>query len=384
METKPLKKILVFAEHFAPAYKAGGIVRSLENLVKALDRRYEFEVVTSNTNLHRNEKIENVIPNQWTKFTEKCNVIYLSQEKQTFQEIKNIVSTVKPDYVYINGVFSPFFTLLPLFIFKLSLPAKIIIAPRGMLHKGNLRLKWLKKKIFLLGFKLCNLHNNIRWHATDVQEKNDILGIFGDTAEIVLATPLLNRTIPSFRPLSKLSGQLRLATISLIAYKKGHLQLIRTLKALQDKLSVELHIYGPVKDKPAWENCKKEISLLNDNIKVIYHGFIHPEDVEDILREYHFFVLLSHGENFCHAAYESLKVGRPIIISNQTPWRNLAVQKAGWDIDLRDKKVLLDVFKQAHDMDQTSYNNFCNGAQDLAKRFLYASHFEEQYAGLFA
>ena len=378
------RKILVFAEHFAPAYKAGGIVRSLENLVMLLEGEYEFAVVTSNTNLHRHERMENIVCNQWTKFNDRCNVIYLSGERQTISELKKIIRFVNPECVYINGIFSPFFTLSPLLLIKFfSYPAKVILAPRGMLHKGNLRMKRFKKNVFFFLFKLGRFHKQICWHSTDLQEKEDILQMFGRESNVVLAHPLPTPCITPLTQIRKTKGQLLLATISLIAYKKGHLQLLKTLKALQNKVSAELHIYGPVKDQAVWQCCQKEIEQLKNGIKVVYHGFVHPEEVAAVLGRYHFFVLLSQGENFCHAAYESLRVGRPLIISDQTPWRNLEVQHAGWDINLYNQNKLFQVLEHAHDMDQATYDELCQGAQSLAKRFLIEAEFKQQYETLF-
>jgi hypothetical protein len=53
MSSSQSQKILILAEHFAPAYKAGGIVRSLENMVRELEGNFDFWIVTGNANLSR-------------------------------------------------------------------------------------------------------------------------------------------------------------------------------------------------------------------------------------------------------------------------------------------------------------------------------------------
>ena len=55
---------------------------------------------------------------------------------------------------------------------------KIILAPRGMLHKGALKNKYIKKSIFLKLFLLIGWSRRIIFQATDEQERKDIQYFF--------------------------------------------------------------------------------------------------------------------------------------------------------------------------------------------------------------
>jgi glycosyltransferase involved in cell wall biosynthesis len=159
---------------------------------------------------------------------------------------------------------------------------------------------------------------------------------------------------------------------------------LETLKALENEISVEYHIYGPVKDPEYWQACQQVIATLKPSIQVTYHGNIHPTEVTATLQQYHFFVLPSKGENFGHAIYESLNAGRPVIISDQTPWKRLQEQEAGWDLDLRDPQSLPEAILHASRMGQAEYNQCCEGAQGVARRFVTESDFAGQYKVLFS
>jgi glycosyltransferase involved in cell wall biosynthesis len=211
----------------------------------------------------------------------------------------------------------------------------------------------------------------------------DIRRMFGAEAEIILANDTPDLVAQPLAPIQKESGSLKLVTISLITAKKGHLTLLETLKALEDQISVEYHIYGPVKDPDYWQACQQQIALLKPSIKVVYHGNIHPTEVTATLQQYHFFVLPSKGENFGHAIYEAFNAGRPVIISNQTPWKKLQQQQAGWDVDLQDRKALSEALKRAYQMNQTEYEAWCRGARGVARRFVDESNFTDQYNTLF-
>jgi glycosyltransferase involved in cell wall biosynthesis len=53
-----------------------------------------------------------------------------------------------------------------------------------------------------------------------------------------------------------------------------------------------------------------------------------------VLSKHHLFFLPTCGENFGHVILEALLAGCPVLISDQTPWRNLQAKGVGWDLPL--------------------------------------------------
>ena len=51
---------------------------------------------------------------------------------------------------------------------------------------------------------------------------------------------------------------------------------------------------------------------------------------------YHAMLMPSLTENFSYTVLESLQVGIPVLISDQTPWLDLQSQRVGWDLPLED------------------------------------------------
>jgi glycosyltransferase involved in cell wall biosynthesis len=51
---------------------------------------------------------------------------------------------------------------------------------------------------------------------------------------------------------------------------------------------------------------------------------------------YHALLMPSLTENFSYTVLESLQAGIPVLISDQTPWRDLQSQGVGWDLSLED------------------------------------------------
>ena len=81
------KKVLILYDYFDPAYKAGGPIRSLVNLVKLLRRQLDLHILT--TNQDHDESILEVIPDQYVSYSDSAQVMYLSKQKRSYTSIKN-------------------------------------------------------------------------------------------------------------------------------------------------------------------------------------------------------------------------------------------------------------------------------------------------------
>jgi glycosyltransferase involved in cell wall biosynthesis len=66
----------------------------------------------------------------------------------------------------------------------------------------------------------------------------------------------------------------------------------------------------------------------------------------------------THGENYGHVILEALLAGTPVLLSDQTPWRNLEEAGAGWDIPLGDTDSYRRVIEQCAEMDTASYEQW--------------------------
>ena len=61
---------------------------------------------------------------------------------------------------------------------------------------------------------------------------------------------------------------------------------------------------------------------------------------------YHALLMPSLTENFSYTVLESLQAGIPVLISDQTPWRDLEAQGIGWDFSLSDSGRWLQALEQ--------------------------------------
>lgn len=364
--------ILVFASYYLPGYKAGGPIRSIENIVEQFFHEYEFFIVTSDRDLGDKEPYGTVPIKSWVAVG-KAKVLYLSYNDCTLKVIHQLIHEIQPDLLYFNTFFNPCFTIKPLIIRRLGLltkKIKVTLAPRGEFARGALVLKPWKKKIFMLFAKQIGLYCNLVWHASSSHEFNDIKRWAGKNAVIHIASNLApqNSVFQKIKK-EKCSGKLSVVCLARVARNKnihGALQILMGVKA-----EIEFHLYGPCEDEIYWKECLDIIEALPPNITVINHGELPHEFIGPSLSKHDLFFLPTHGENFGHAILEALNAGLPILISNLTPWRDLEIKGIGWDLSLDSTEKFHAVLENCAAMNEVQYkvllDKVFNFAQEISK-----------------
>lgn len=372
-----MSKILIIYPYFTPAQRAGGIVSSLSSLISNLPNLH-FDVLTSAYDL--DGSLLNVNTDNWVTLLPNCRVWY--QTADAAFDLNKTIASHHYSTIYINGIYGlPFFLspLLRLRRWKKQEGHKLVIAPRGMLQAGSLKIKQLKKKFYLTLLKLSGLLNRVHWHATDAQEVEDIRKVFGrvNVIKAIDSPPL--RPVYGDITQTKKEGSLKLVFLSLITEKKNLWFLLSIIDSHPD-LTVLLDIYGPVKDYGYWESCQ---SLIQRNsTRITYKGEVTPPQVPEVLRNYDLFVLPTHGENFGHAIFEALVAGKPVIITPFTPWQELEERSCGATLPLNADRWTR-MLQMYINMKPDEYLKQCINAQNYIRDFLSSLHFDEEYQQLF-
>ena len=150
---------------------------------------------------------------------------------------------------------------------------------------------------------------------------------------------------------------------------KNLLGLLQALKSIETSM-IDLDIFGPVEDISYWSDCEAVIDILPRNISVNFRGAVESSKVLKTIAKYDLYVLLTEGENFGHTIYEALSASVPILISDQTPWRQLQSKSAGWDLPLSDNKGLICALEEAVSWNSSQIKEQKIGAYDLACDYL--------------
>lgn len=376
------KKILVLVDWFAPGYKAGGPIQSCLNFAFSLKSEFDIYVLTTDTDHGDDTPYAGIPTGKWlNNIHPDFKVKYLAKAGLRYEQIKKEILDLDADYIYLNHLFSPLFVVYPLWLkYRGKYRSQVVLCPRGALYDSALSVKPWKKTPFLKLFRWLSIHHQITFHATNQREEEAIERFFPGS-KVLIADNLPNSNQPVLRTVAKQPGSLKCVFIARIVPIKNLLFLLTALETVSR--SVELSVLGPVEDREYWQQCQQKIDRLPANIKVNYLGPRRNDELMAILQQHHLFALPTTGENFGHSIFEALLAGRPVLISDQTPWLGLAVKKAGWDLPLADATAFSRTLEVAADWDQETFDEWVQAAWSYAHRFIHNPELQNQYLRLF-
>ncbi|HEX8396183.1 MAG TPA: glycosyltransferase [Pyrinomonadaceae bacterium] len=375
-ERKP--KILILSDFYLPGFKSGAL-RTIANMVERMSDEFDFWILTGNRDSDGDgSSFADVRLNQWQPVG-KATVFYAAPDRLNLKNIGKIVAEAAPDAVYLNSFFSAL-TVKFLFLRRLGKIGKlpVMLAPEGEFSKGAIALKVRKKKSFLalaLGF---GLYKDLIWKAVSSDEKEDIVREIGERGDILIAANMPPRTIlENFKIESKppkKSGEARFVFLSRISQKKNLKFALELLKNVSGRATFD--IYGSIEDEKYWAECEKLIQRLPETVKVNFQGAVSYEQVAETFGKYHFFLFPTLGENFGHVVIESLAAGTLVVLSDQTPWRNLEKENIGWDLTFDDVSIWRNVVQRCVEMSETEFYEMANSARGFAVNWLASSEIE--------
>ncbi|PFE92785.1 glycosyl transferase family 1 [Bacillus thuringiensis] len=379
-----MKDILILAPYYLPGFKGGGPIRSISNLVHTLGNELNFKIITSDRDLGDSIAYEKVQNEVWTKVG-SAEVYYVTPEKFNFRYLRKIIKRTHYDFIYLNSFFNKNFSVIPILLRSMRrIPYKpIIVAPRGEFSPGALKIKKFKKELFIESTKLVGLHNKVIWHATSEEEKTDIKQIYGEEVPVRVAQNLPNVfENKEHQKKEKKRGELKLVFLSRITEKKNLKGALTFLKGITGNITFD--IYGPIEDQNYWNACRDVIESLPNNVQVNYMGQVNNNKVHLLFSSYNAFLFPTFGENYGHVIVESLLAGCPVIISDQTPWRNLENEGAGWTIPLEKEGTFIAALNDIVHMDSEEFQQLSRSASEYAVKMFFCEEILKQNRDLFS
>lgn len=360
--------VLVFIHHYLPGFEAGGALRSLANIVELLGDEFNFHIVTSNHDLLDRTPYPGVACDCWVSVG-KARVWYLSGRLAGAWALLKDLRQLGDVPVYLNSLFDPRFSLLPLVLAKLGLfGGQVIVGPRGELSAGALQLKSAKKRIFLSVVRALGLYRQVDWHASTLLEKGDIARIFFDGGipeRVHVACDLVMSAAPD---LASSARDRDLIFLSRISRKKNLDYALRVLAQCHESLN--FHIYGTIEDEAYWDECQALISGLPEHVRVVFHGAVTPAQVPNIFASHGLFFFPTRGENYGHVIAEALAAGLPVLLSDQTPWTGIVEAGAGWVLPLDDAAAFANAVDMFARMESDDHNLMSAAVRSYAGKTL--------------
>lgn len=346
-------KILTLSDFYLPGYKGGGIMRTLCNMVDRLSEDFRFKVITRDRDMGDSKPYPSISDDAWHRIGE-AEVFYLPPRKRTLRELRRLIRATPHDALYLNGCFSRTFTIRPLILRRLGLIPRspLVLAPRGEFSPGAMRIKGLRKRVYLSVTKALGLYQDVVWQASSEYEEADVRCWIGAGASVTVLPEMPPPVDPVEEPpprSQKLPGRLEVLFLSRVSRKKNLDGALRMFEGMEGEIS--FNIYGPLEDEEYWSDCQEIARRLPKNVRVSYRGVVEYERVGEVMRAHDLFFMPTFGENFGHVILEALLAGSPVLISDQTPWRGLREKGVGWDLPLNNTEPFRAVLRRCVAMD---------------------------------
>lgn len=373
--------VLSFIDWYLPGYRAGGVLKAFANQVAHFEGTIQFKIITRNTDYCETKPYEGVAYDTWVRRSPNSEVFYAS--KTSFGLFRNMVKTLDYDAVYIHGVYSFWYSILPVLLTRFLRNKRVVVSAHGMLGQHSLSVKSSKKELFLKAASLLGLYKNVIFHAANTAEADDVRKAIGSKAQIMVAEELpMKMELADWKPRRKNKGELSLVSVARISPEKNTKYALDVLLHCKHGL-ISYDIFGPVYDENYWNECLDVIKKMPANVTVTYKGSLQGDQVLETLSNYHCMFMPTNGENFGHTILESFMSSTPVIISQNTPWRNLPAHTAGWDLALDKPADFVETIQLVLNANQDEYNKTSEGALTFAKAFISDTSILEQNKRLF-
>lgn len=237
---------------YLPGYKAGGPLRTIENLVATLGQEFVFKIVTLDRDLGETSPYPGIVANKWVRVGH-ADVLYLKPGLRGLVNMWALLRSVdRQTVLYLNSFFARHFSMLPALMrwLRLCRPQSLVLAPRGEFSRGALALKRVQKSVYLRIARGLGVYRRTIWHASSEFEAQDIRrqfpGLKGWEAMAAASDPALSGVrgpsvimtavdlgAPQARPQSsrqKKAGELRLVFVGRCSRMKnlsGHSNYLR-------------------------------------------------------------------------------------------------------------------------------------------------------------
>jgi len=323
-------RLLHVTPSFAPAYRIGGPVRSLEGLVCELSRvGVEVRVVTTDSN--GSARLD--VPRGWTAWRD-VPVRYMPRVLPpslapglgvvAYREARNA------DLVHITGLFSV--ASIQGLGAAISAGRPVVLSPRGVLQAEALKIgRSARKQAFLRAIAPLLARVSL-FHATSEEEAQSVRRVLGPNAPVFVVPNGV-----AIAPASAVEARRkqrperpRIGFVGRIHPIKALEELIDACALLRDRgHDFELRIAGPSQDARYRQSLVERIERHGLGERASFEGEVLGERKDDFYASLRVLVLPSRSENFGNVVVEALAYQTPVVASHGTPWQKLESSGAG-------------------------------------------------------
>ena len=334
-------RICLISSSFYPATFYGGPISSTWGLSKEISTK-DIEMYVSTTNANGISRLD-VETNRFIKKRDNFFVKYYYEEfinRFSFAFIFGIWFDIKKaDIVYIQYLFH--YTVLFSLLFSMLQRKRVLVCPRGSFSLFTLsNSRPLIKRAWISLF-VKPFHRFIQWQASSNLESNDIKRILPDAKVHIISDGVDFASFQDFQRYDRVAllekyTKTKFKDVSTIFFSMGRLHTIKAFDVLISAFSlfVKEHKYAKLiiagGDDGVEEDLRQQILDLKLEYSVFLIGAIGFDDKKILLNNCDYFSLASDFESFGIVVAEALCCGKPIVVSDKTPWQDLQQNQCGF------------------------------------------------------
>lgn len=365
-------KILIVMAGFFPGKEYGGPPVSVDNFCSLM--KEDCFIVTHNHDKGDTSVYEGIDSGVWVK-RDNCSVMYLPNDNYNKASFEQIIKELNPDLLYLQGLFQQ--CVLPCLKLAKKYNIDVLLAPRGELCAGAFKKKY-KKIPYIIYLRAMGLIKNVEFQSTSDEETEAIQKILKVKEKRVhFLTNIPSIPKKEYERTVKISGKGKFIFLSRIHPKKNLISAIKYFSVVNGEAVFD--IYGPIEDESYWKECQIEIEKLPQNVTVNYCGLVSHDEVHEVFSKHDAFLFPTFSENYGHVIAESLVVGTPVIISDQTPWNDVETHKCGWAIPLSKPENFTRRIQEIVNIEEPDYRKMSDSAIDYAYRKSNFAYLKESY-----
>ena len=328
--TRPLR-VLHATPAFAPAYRYGGPIRSVEGLVVELARR-GLDVRVLTTDAHGHERLSSRPGWQsWRGVPVRYLRRWAKPDLAPALLWEAYLEARRSDVVHVMALFSAP-SMVGLLAAQLA-GKPVVLSPRGVLEPVALEMASAQRKRAWLRAFAPALRRVTLFHATSAAEAESIARVLGPTVRVRVVpngADLEPRDIAAIRK-GRAPPTPWIGTLGRLHPIKALDRLLEAAVILRARgVDLEVVLAGPPSDDAA---CLAELDRLASRPelegRVHFPGELAGEAKLEFLAWCRVLCLPSHSENFGNVVVESLACLTPVVAAHGTPWGELESCGAG-------------------------------------------------------
>ncbi len=328
------QRVLIVSDYFYPHWT--GIVKSVFNIAKSLQKEFEFCVLTvrHQQNLKKQDFIEKI------KIIREDYLFSLSRAKISLSLITKFIRILpQHDVVFLN---SPLSLILPISIIAKISRKKILIFHQGDLILPKGVTNWFIERIFDVStLTACLLSNKVSTYTQDYAKNSRILKYFLkkfipiippiDLNEKFLSTSKPNRSLAKIKTLKRKKGIL-FGFAGRFVEEKGFDVLFKAIPQVIEKIPQVHFVFAGetnIQYEKTFESLKKEVQKLKKHLTFL--GLLDSKQLAKFYQTIDFIIVPSRSDCFPLVQAEAVLHKNPSIVAN-IPGARFLVKKTGFGL----------------------------------------------------